>query len=700
MATVVTTVRASPVECESRIERVVVYARGAVVTRRVTWPDALPDGPVELRVAGVTALAEVGSVRAVAEGSREVVALRARVIVPGAAAAPGALRERVRALALEQQRVDAERASLVELRAALAGLSLDPALHRWAKGLDPAARFGDALAMGALAGTELERTDALIRAADVALADNRRAREAAAIAASQGALADLAGPAPAQLEVLLRLGAGSGPEGALAIEYVVRGARWWPAYTARFTAAATQVDLALDALVAQVSGEDWGRIKLALSTADLAQDARLPELRSLRFGRAQPAPRRGYRPPPDGLEAMFAGYDRAAVERTRIEPPSPPSLPAGVVLDDQDLGEMGASLDSLADGGGAAMETMTRAAPMVAASLPSFGKPRSAAPMRRLASPPPPPKSASWFAPGGSGAVHADFADEQLSDGGAPPEPPAAIEPAEAWLDFDTLILPDGGDRAHRGRLTRDTESLTRRGAAPGVDGLEAPPLARDPLASRGRFDHRYDAEGTSDVPSTGRPHRVAVAAAEAPATPRFVAAPREVAAVFREVEIQNPFAAPLLAGPVDVFLDGALVTTAPLAFVDRAGWIRLGLGVEERIRVARNARVEERTTGLLGGSAAIDHSITVDLASSLGRKVAVEVLERVPVTDDRDVEIKLSYARPEHDRYTQADRGEPLRGGLRFTVDLPAGGEARVELGYRVTLPAKNEIVGGNRRE
>ena len=201
-------------------------------------------------------------------------------------------------------------------------------------------------------------------------------------------------------------------------------------------------------------------------------------------------------------------------------------------------------------------------------------------------------------------------------------------------------------------------------------------------------------------MPASGRPHRVAVTSAEATSTPRFVAVPREVAEVFREAEIQNPFRAPLLSGPVDVFLDGALLTTTPVTFVDRAGVIHLGLGVEERLRVARNARVEEGTAGLLGGSAVVDHAVTVDLASSLGRKVSVEVLERVPVTDDKDVEIKITYARPEPERYTQADRGAPVRKGLRFTVEVPAGDKARIELGYRVTLPAKNEIVGGNRRE
>jgi len=42
-------------------------------------------------------------------------------------------------------------------------------------------------------------------------------------------------------------------------------------------------------------------VALSVATADLASDVRLPELRSLRIGRAQAAPRKGYRPAPVGL---------------------------------------------------------------------------------------------------------------------------------------------------------------------------------------------------------------------------------------------------------------------------------------------------------------------------------------------------------------------------------------------------------------
>jgi hypothetical protein len=94
------------------------------------------------------------------------------------------------------------------------------------------------------------------------------------------------------------------------------------------------------------------------------------------------------------------------------------------------------------------------------------------------------------------------------------------------------------------------------------------------------------------------------------------------------------------------------------------------------------------------------DHSITIDLASALSSEVEVDVFDRIPVTDDKDVTIELRAARPKPEKYAQSEKGEPIRGGQRWRVEVPAGGKARVEFAYRVTLSSKSELQGGNRRD
>jgi Domain of unknown function (DUF4139)/N-terminal domain of unknown function (DUF4140) len=723
----------NPVDCPSRIDRVVVYARGAVVTRKVALPADLPAGALELRIGGLTALAEPGSVRARIAGDREVVALRSRVALPAAPVRPGQLAERVRSLRLESTRLDTERAARAAERQRLGAVKPSPKLSRWARRQDAAARFEDALALGGVVGAEIARLDRLVADLDQAIADHRRKLAAAELEAVQGTTGDLASEDRALLEVLVRLGE-AGAVDDLFLEYVVGAARWWPAYTARLTAAAAKASLSVDAFVAQASGEDWSGVHLAISSADLAQDARLPELRSIRVGRAQPPARKGYRSPPIGLDAMFEGFDRAAAllppreDDTRAPARDKGGAETAALFSLSALAAAGPGATSTRAGSVdpeayAAFQASYGAPPPAGAPAPAQPRPASipmarlAMPMSRAAMPEPMPQAIGRAKSAGIGGLlrgaaeaASSLSEEALPDGGGGglrndlvAAPPLALEPEEGWFDFDALTLADPlADAAHRGRLVKEAPraSSSRAAAVQSLAGLAAPSDARDPLETRGRFDHRWDAEGTADVPSSGRPHRVAVASAEGPSKPRFVAVPREAAEVYREAEIKNPFAAPLLAGPVEVFLDGALLTTSSLAFVDRGGTMHLGLGVEERLRVARNARVEESSAGLLGGSTAVEHTVTIDVASSLGREIDVEVIDRLPVSDEKEIEIKKLWSRPEPAKYTQADRGAPVRGGLAWSIAVPAGEKKRIEFAYRVTLPSKNEIVGGNRRE
>lgn len=767
------------IECESRIHRVIVYARGAVVARRVSLPADLPAETVEITVRGVTPFTDPASIRALADGEREVVGLRSRLVMPAVPAPAGSLLESVRELRFERARLRSEHEHRKARRELLALIVLDPGMARAYRRVDPSARIGDALALSGLVERETEATDQRLAQLDAALQKNARALQAAELAAAQVRTADLGGEGRASLDVILELGPGGGALRSLEIEYVVGAARWFPAYTARVAAGATRVEWAIEAFVAQASAEDWVHVELALSTADLAHDARLPELASLRLGRAQPPARKGYRAPPEGLDAMFEGFDTftAALPATRpsrrgvmeslaavvtsdtaVSPvmQEAPALERGEAFGDalyEPLGEVVAGGGGgRAEGSFAERETLPSAdaemrvpvmrsaplaGPLGAALSPSpqsarvsFGASKTLAPPTqgplRLPSAAPVPafaaedvaafateqrKSKRSFlsrsgpattgAPSSSIGVGSGFSEE-----GAQTILELAVdafEPADAWLDFDAARLGEPTDRAHRGRLVLDREgalAAEAKRAYAAIERVLPPPHTCDPRESRGLFDHRYDAEGLAEVPSNARPHRVPVAVARAPSTPRFITVPRESAEVYREVEIKNPFDAPLLSGPVEVFVDGALMTQSSIGYVDRGGFVLLGLGVEERIRVARNARVEEGSAGLLGGSTVVEHTVGIDIASSLGHDLEVAVIDRIPVSDDKDVEIKQLFARPPAEPYTQVERGHPVRKGLRWQVPVPAGGKARVEFGYRVTLPAKSEIVGGNRRE
>lgn len=695
------------IACGSEITHVVVYARGALVTRRVTLPESLAPGPIDLAISGVSPLAEGGGIRVFAAGERQVVGVRTALFIPPSHVLDGELSQRVRAMQRARVRLEARRNQLQARQKTLSGVKVDPRLRGRLKRQDPLRRVKDGLAVVALVDRLAAHIDLELVTVARALEDNARELVAATLAADQGRTADLTGPGHPRRQITVGIGPGAGGLTSLDVTYGIPTARWWPAYTAQIATADGKARFSLEAFVAQLSFEDWSNARMSLSTADRVQDIRLPELPSMRLGRAQSPKASGYRSPPAGLDALFVGYDQAMVRVTEVRAIEIRQVEIqAAALEDESaraLPPVEAATAGVEDGEmlfGGAVAGMSPAdvlpSPAMAAHPAQAGGAFTGAMKRGLIA----PRRAA--AP--AALKESRPRESRMRE---PPEPapvePTELEPSDAWLDFDSLRLGPLENRAQRGRLVRKVAAslgTAENTACQELERLAAPPLSSDPRETRGQFDFRYDAQGAVEVPSNGRCHRVALAAAEAPATFRFRAVPREGNEVFREVELENPFPSPLLAGPVEVFVDGALTSTAALSAVDRGGRIALGLGVEERLRVARNAHAEESAKGLMGGTTEVEHAVTIDLTSALGREVEVEVLDRVPVSDEKDLEVALLDAKPSNAKYDQSERGRPIRGGLLWKVKVAAGGAASVAFRYRVNLPAKSEVVGGNRRE
>lgn len=282
----------------------------------------------------------------------------------------------------------------------------------------------------------------------------------------------------------------------------------------------------------------------------------------------------------------------------------------------------------------------------------------------------------------------------------APPEPePAPIEPANAWMDYESLVL-QGPEHPRRGRLTTPPDHTTAHRVT-AYDRIKAISVPHDPLQTRGQFDHRYHADAPCDVPADGTLHRASVVSGRASFRIVHKTVPRLAPEVYRTIEFSNPLDAPLLSGPVDVWEDGSLLARAELERVDRGGKVRIGMGVEERVRVARNAWMEEEAAGVLrGGGTSLIHTVSMELSSALPGAVEVEVYDRIPVTDNKNILIKLEKTNPEPTTYKQDDRNNPIRGGLLWRVHLEPGRRTTIHYGYRVQIPARTELIGGNRRE
>ncbi len=535
----------------------------------------------------------------------------------------------------------------------------------------------------------------------------------------------------------------------LIVEYMVPGARWAPSYAISLSKDMTQATVAVRASVAQSSGEDWHAAKLTLSTADIQRWTELPELQVLRIGRRQPAPhRRGWRSPPAGAGELYADYDRflaAAPSSTTVTKPAPADIPhepspvedddelsAGLIMSEGSRGTLTRS-GTIQDArkrifaqedrppppppSAAPMPAMmSRSAPAPAqprpASPQSFGAP-GGAPMPAKAGAPMRGWAASLGGAGGGGMDGAAF-------GQAAPMPEPEHEAAPEQLAYGDLRMPDPRD-PRRGTLIvsqrreRYLEMLWVREVTREIDvvalidgaiisaqraGMSGPPPRHHLATSQGGFDYVYAADGAVDIPADGAFHGIPLMARSAPIELGYVVVPRESTDVFRHIKLKNPLDAPLLPGPADIYVGGDYLMSADIRLAAPRGEVKIGLGVEQAIKVSRNTSFAEETAGLMGGSLSLRHEITIEVANRRERAVGVEVQERLPTLREREDEIGLELALVdppwsafEPDDYT-------LKGGHRWSIQVPPGQQKKLRVVYVIKISAKKELVGGNRRE
>ncbi|MFO0660691.1 MAG: DUF4139 domain-containing protein [Polyangiaceae bacterium] len=427
---------------------------------------------------------------------------------------------------------------------------------------------------------------------------------------------------------------------SIVIEYLVAGAKWVPAYQCRMDREGRRADIVMRAHVVQRTGEDWRAVRLTLSTASAIAWTELPELNAIKIGKVQATPaRRGVRPPPVGATSLFQDFDRERVLVNALTPAtvsfeapdgsvgSRPSLGGAsssqgraspkkrarprVEVDMMEM-ERGPSRDSPfaeisdddidtlfeedeSEGVDDALEISAPEAEPAAAYAPA------PAPAAMPYGPPPAPKPQASMAKmsmagldrGGLGSADGFASDLAAVDGFESTR--YAMLRLASPLDSNLrtkLSRTDAADvyastLARRGRVVKFADAMALinqvRDEATRLKQLSLPTGGFDVRAASGHFDYAYETDASVDVPSDGSFHSIPVGVRSAEADEVRRRAARGLLGVSAS-EHHEPLRAPLLPGPVEVYVAGDYVLTTSLPMVGANGDFKLGLGVEQSI--------------------------------------------------------------------------------------------------------------------
>jgi len=143
-----------------------------------------------------------------------------------------------------------------------------------------------------------------------------------------------------------------------------------------------------------------------------------------------------------------------------------------------------------------------------------------------------------------------------------------------------------------------------------------------------------------------------------------------------------------LLPGPARVFHGPQFVGETSLPTVAAGEEFELQLGVDDQIRVERMLRRRGTGKAVIGGTRTIDIGYEITVENHRAGKTRVSVHDRIPVSTDADIKVRLRETNPAPAK--QTDLGE-----LTWELALDGGQEAAVRYRFTVEHPAQVTVTG-----
>jgi uncharacterized protein (TIGR02231 family) len=157
------------------------------------------------------------------------------------------------------------------------------------------------------------------------------------------------------------------------------------------------------------------------------------------------------------------------------------------------------------------------------------------------------------------------------------------------------------------------------------------------------------------------------------------------------EATFKYPGEAPVDAGELQLYRDGAFVGQAPIAAMLPQAQVRMPFGPDDRVRVAvHDEPARSGVRGLLGRQTVRESRRRFDVTSFHATTIDVEIIDRIPVSQDADVHVELSSGAT-----APTSRDLDGRSGVlswRFAAE-PAK-TVSVRHYYSVTYPGDRELV------
>lgn len=264
------------------------------------------------------------------------------------------------------------------------------------------------------------------------------------------------------------------------------------------------------------------------------------------------------------------------------------------------------------------------------------------------------------------------------------------------------VYMPRPASQAYSERQRDDKAKMAAAGGAINMQSLTSNAPALDALEKKendaemaaatieaGATSASFKIATSASVPSDNSPQKVPITSVRLAANPEYLTVPKRLTTAFLTAKVFNTSEFPLLAGAMNVFLDGTFVATSGLRTVMPGEKFDLALGADEGIAV-KYKRVNRftETTGLTNSGQRLTYEYLLTVQNNKRTTERVIVADQVPVSRNEKIVVKLLDP-------DAADVKPSPEGTLKWSLDLKPGEKRELTVKFTVEYANGVNVTG-----
>jgi uncharacterized protein (TIGR02231 family) len=275
----------------------------------------------------------------------------------------------------------------------------------------------------------------------------------------------------------------------------------------------------------------------------------------------------------------------------------------------------------------------------------------------------------------------------------------AAPEPVPQVIVFDEPPLAMAVGGAMPAPMAKSPAPVAAMRSHAEAEGGQMPPPRQQAVIESASLDagaYRaiFRAPGRVSLAADGTSRTIALSS-QAPAVElNWKIAPALDPRAYLSAHFVNAEEAPLLAGPVTLILDGAMVGTGALKLLAPGAEADLGFGADESVKIVRApVKRKENEPNRWGQTKTETREFKTSLRNLHGFPIRATLIDQTPFSENSAIAVELLA------QTTEPSEKEPdgKRGLLVWRFDLAAGASKDVTLAYRMKWPADRDVITRN---